>query len=203
MELRGNLRDFSLPDIIQLVGFGRKTGVLRVDYGDGAALYFDRGHVVHAEHDGTVGEDAVYALFAVGAGEFQFHAAEPSPRRTITLDPTNLVMEAARRLDEAHREGPGEGEPGSGDLGDEWLEFASSSRDPQTLKQELRALLRRRFGPEARRLLEAVDRCGDSVEELLALGDRVERYVDVFLDSGAAPAVGREIRALLSPASCS
>ena len=36
MALRGNLRDFSLPDVFQLVTFSRKTGVLRITREGGA-----------------------------------------------------------------------------------------------------------------------------------------------------------------------
>ncbi len=200
MELRGTLKDFSLPDIIQLVAFGQKTGVLRVQWAGGtASLYFDNGDVVHAEYPGRVGEEAVFALFGVEEGEFQFHTGVPSPDRTITMDATNLVMEAARRLDES-RQGAEDGEPGGSTGGN----GAGAPPPPETdrpadrIKDDIRDLLRRRFGRRAKRMIQAVDRCGDSVDDLLDLADRVEKYVRVFLDEARAGPVGHEIRGLVT-----
>lgn len=212
MELRGTLRDFSLADIIQLVAFGQKTGVLRVVWPEGrGAIFFDTGAVVHAEAPGCAGEEAVYRMFRIGDGEFQFHNSdEPAPARTITVDPTNLVMEAARLLDESGRSngGPPE-EPAGGDGAEALGDFSDLSfdlpeeetggePDPAAAKKQIRDLLRRRFGRRAKRMIEAVDRCGDSKEDLLDLADRVEKYVRVFLDEAAAPGVGQEIRRLVT-----
>ncbi len=51
MALRGNLKDFSLPDVFQLVTFSRKTGVLRIVRGDGAegSVWFREGEVFFAQ----------------------------------------------------------------------------------------------------------------------------------------------------------
>jgi len=206
VELRGNLKDFSLPDIIQLVGFGRKTGVLRVNSQRGdAALFFEEGNVIHAEFPGSSGQEAVFALFRVGHGEFRFQGDVSSPARTIEMDPTNLVMEAARLLDEARRDGEDE-EPdwkdGIAPADDEdWFGLEEpASRDPEAVKNDIRELLKERFGRGAKRLLQAVDQCGDSQEDLLELAQRVEKYVHVFLDTSASAAIGREIRDLVSGA---
>lgn len=197
MELRGNLRDFSLPDIIQLVGFGRKTGVLQVD-GDGgcAALYFEEGKVVHAAFGETRGESAVYRLFRVAAGEFRFHSETLPPDRTIAMDPTNLVMEAARLLDEARRDEDAEPVLDLATEGD-WFNPLPEPRAPEDIKRDIRELLSRRFGRGAKRLLQAVDRCGDSPEEMMDLAERVEKYVRVFLDGSASQETGRQIRSLI------
>ncbi len=203
LELRGNLKDFSLPDIIQLVAFGRKTGALRVAYnGGGSALYFETGDVVHAEFPGLSGEKAVYALFRVESGEFSFETGVPTPKRTITMDSTNLVMEAARLLDEANRDGNADlPAPPLPDGGDDWFDLGASTPDPAQVKDEIKKLLNERFGRKARRLLQAVDRCEDSLEALEELVGRIEKYVRVFLDARVAQQVAAEIRALLSGSS--
>lgn len=64
MALRGNLRDFSLPDVFQLVTFSRKTGVLRIARADGAAgsVWFRDGDVFFASsnwHSDPLGERLV------------------------------------------------------------------------------------------------------------------------------------------------
>lgn len=199
MELRGNLKDFGLADIIQLVGFGRKTGALRVDCDQGsAALYFDEGNVVHAEFPGCEGTSAVFTLFRVPAGEFRFQTEVAPPRRTIAMDPTNLVMEAARLLDESRRGNNGEAFDLGDEAGGDWFASPEVMRDPAEIKKQIRDLLQQRFGRGAKRLLQAVEQCGDSDDDLLGLAERVEKYVHVFLDSRASRSVGEAIRALVS-----
>jgi hypothetical protein len=50
VALRGNLRDFGIADVFQLIGQQRKTGVLEFtrDEGEGVQLRFDHGNVVSA-----------------------------------------------------------------------------------------------------------------------------------------------------------
>jgi len=64
MALRGNLRDFSLPDVFQLVTFSRKTGVLRITREGGAqgSVWFRDGDVFFASsnwHKELLGERLV------------------------------------------------------------------------------------------------------------------------------------------------
>ena len=200
MELRGNLRDFGLPDIIQLVAFGRKTGVLRVDSeSGGAALYFHDGSVVHADSPGLEGEPAVFSLFGIPDGEFRFQSDVSAPRRTISMDPTNLVMEAARLLDESRRAEEGDRLAGAGGMEENCVfEEPPPPRDRASVKRDIKELLTRRFGRGAKRLLQAVDQCGDSDEQFLGLAERVEKYVHVFLDNRASRTVADEIRSLVS-----
>ncbi len=50
MALRGNLRDFSLPDVFQLVTLSRKTGVLRIRRSDAeGSVWFRDGEVFFAQ----------------------------------------------------------------------------------------------------------------------------------------------------------
>lgn len=66
MALRGNLRDFSLPDVFQLVTFSKKTGVLRIAREDEAqgSVWFRDGDVFFAAsnwHTEPLGERLVKA----------------------------------------------------------------------------------------------------------------------------------------------
>jgi len=66
MALRGNLKDFSLPDVFQLVTFSRKSGVLRIKRADGAegSVWFREGDVFFAQsnwHAELLGERLVRA----------------------------------------------------------------------------------------------------------------------------------------------
>ena len=101
MAFQGSLSELHLPDIIQLVSVSGKTGVFRlIDGAHQGDIWLHEGRIVHAEHDDLSGEEAVYALAIWRTGEFRFEAGIPTPRQTIQKSNTNLLMEAARRLDE-------------------------------------------------------------------------------------------------------
>jgi hypothetical protein len=101
MAFQGSLAELHLPDIIQLVSVSGKTGVFRlIDGTHKGDIWLHEGRIVHAEHEDLSGEEAVYALAIWRAGEFRFEAGIAAPRQTITKSNTNLLMEAARRLDE-------------------------------------------------------------------------------------------------------
>jgi len=101
MAFQGSLSELPLPDIIQLVSVGGKSGVFELT--DGAhtgQIFLREGQIVHALFGEQSGEEAVYALAMWNKGEFRFDPGPPTEQRTITKSNTNLLMEAARRLDE-------------------------------------------------------------------------------------------------------
>jgi hypothetical protein len=101
MAFQGSLAELHLPDIIQLVSVSGKTGVFHLsDAAHRGDIWLHEGRIVHAETEDLSGEEAVYALAIWRVGEFRFEAAAAAPRQTIQKSNTNLLMEAARRLDE-------------------------------------------------------------------------------------------------------
>lgn len=101
MAFQGSLAELHLPDIIQLISVSGKTGVFHLT--DGALkgqIFLNEGKIVHAEIDDAAGEEAVYALAIWSQGEFRFDPGIATEIRTISKSNTNLLMEAARRLDE-------------------------------------------------------------------------------------------------------
>jgi hypothetical protein len=101
MAFQGSLAELHLPDIIQLVSVSGKTGVFHLTEGNNrGAIWLLDGRIVHSQLGDLEGEEAVYALAIWRRGEFRFEAGQPAPRQTIQKTNTNLLMEAARRLDE-------------------------------------------------------------------------------------------------------
>jgi hypothetical protein len=101
MVFQGSLAELHLPDIIQLVSVSGKTGVFHLsDSGHRGLIYLQEGRIVHAELEDAVGEEAVYALAIWSKGDFRFDVGVGTEHHTITKSNTNLLMEAARRLDE-------------------------------------------------------------------------------------------------------
>ena len=64
------------------------------------SIYLKDGNIVHAELDEIKGEEAVYELAIWNDGEFNFEPDVEPDVKTISKSNTNLLMEAARRLDE-------------------------------------------------------------------------------------------------------
>jgi hypothetical protein len=101
MAFQGSLAELHLPDIIQLISVSGKTGVFHlVDGHLKGEIFLHEGRIVHAQLDEVSGEEAVYALAIWNQGEFKFEPGTPSEIKTISKSNTNLLMEAARRLDE-------------------------------------------------------------------------------------------------------
>jgi hypothetical protein len=101
MAFQGTLAELHLPDIIQLISVSGKTGVFHLTNGALAGeIYLNDGKIVHAQLDEVSGEEAVYALAIWSQGDFRFDPGVAIELRTITKSNTNLLMEAARRLDE-------------------------------------------------------------------------------------------------------
>jgi hypothetical protein len=101
MAFQGSLAELHLPDIIQLISVSGKTGVFHLADGSlKGQIYLHEGKIVHAVLEDVTGEEAVYALAIWSQGDFKFEPGIATEERTITKSNTNLLMEAARRLDE-------------------------------------------------------------------------------------------------------
>ncbi len=101
MAFQGSLRELPLPDIIQLVAVSGKTGVFVLRNGaQTGKIYLEKGQIVHADVVGMVGEQAVYELARWLQGDFVFTPGAEAEARTVDKSNTNLLMEAARQIDE-------------------------------------------------------------------------------------------------------
>lgn len=101
MAFQGSLKELPLPDIIQLVSVSGKTGKFTLTRdGEKGFIFLKNGQMIHAEVADMAGEEAIYALAIWNQGDFQFTPAEEPQKQTISKSNTNLLMEAARRLDE-------------------------------------------------------------------------------------------------------
>lgn len=103
MAFQGSLKELPLPDIIQLVAVSRKSGVFSIEGTDShGSIFLRQGQIVHAEVGDLRGEEAVYELSIWPEGRFEFEPDEEAVPEIPTIDKsnTNLLMEAARRMDE-------------------------------------------------------------------------------------------------------
>ena len=101
MSLQGSLKHLQLADVIQLISVSGKTGMFHLKKDEHVGqIYLKDGNIVHAELDEIKGEEAVYELAIWNDGEFNFEPDVEPKVKTVSKSNTNLLMEAARRLDE-------------------------------------------------------------------------------------------------------
>ena len=105
MAIKGSLKEASLPDVLQLLSMGRKTGCLGLSFHDSfGSIYFDNGRICHAAivNRPLDTENSVYTLFTWTSGTFNFEAnVEPEEgAERVSVDPQSLLLEGARRVDE-------------------------------------------------------------------------------------------------------
>jgi len=100
----GSLQEMSLPDMVQVLWHGRKTGSLKIRAGaHSGEIHFVGGAVYNALWDQQRGEDAFYAMLGLTAGEFVLDPNFEAPSQVIQDSPEALLLEGMRRLDESGR----------------------------------------------------------------------------------------------------
>lgn len=97
----GSLKEMALPDVVQVLSNGRKTGRLQVVTGSRRGeILFHEGQVFGASFGGEIGEEALYAMLGLREGTFSLDPSVVPTERTIHTSAEGLLLEGMRRLDE-------------------------------------------------------------------------------------------------------
>lgn len=105
MPLQGDLSEFGLADIIQLVDLSKQTGAvhivaeLRGKEIEGW-IYFRNGQVISARLGRLSAREALFTLFTLPAGAFVFEEGVDLPPRELNASNEKLIIEGIRRADE-------------------------------------------------------------------------------------------------------
>ena len=100
----GSLSEMALPDLVQILWHGRKSGNLRLRRnGESGELHFADGNVVNAMWARLRGEEAFYAMLALADGDFTLDPDYKPQAVMIHASPEALLLEGMRRLDEGQR----------------------------------------------------------------------------------------------------
>jgi response regulator RpfG family c-di-GMP phosphodiesterase len=100
----GSLREMGLPDMVQVLFHGRKSGNLRIRAREGSGeIHFVDGNVVNAMWGEQLGEDAFFAMLRLEDGEFALDPAFKPTGRVIHQSSEALLLEGMRRMDEGVR----------------------------------------------------------------------------------------------------
>jgi response regulator RpfG family c-di-GMP phosphodiesterase len=98
----GSLAEMSLPDLVQILWHGRKSGALRLRRGtESGEVHFAEGMVVNAMWGKLRGEEAFYGMLRISDGEFAFDPNYKAEEVLIQASPESLLLEGMRRLDES------------------------------------------------------------------------------------------------------
>ncbi len=100
----GSLLEMGLPDMVQVLWHGRKTGSLKIRSGGSSGeIHFVDGSIYNALFSNLRGEEAFYAMLALVDGDFTLDPNVRAPQQVIQASPEALLLEGMRRLDEAAR----------------------------------------------------------------------------------------------------
>jgi hypothetical protein len=104
LALQGNLEDFDLTDVLQLIHLGKKDGALEIETeGDRGEIYFERGKVLYAKTKHKMGEDSIHQILRWSKGKFSFSPEKTAPERKMDIPIQNLILDAAKQIDEWKR----------------------------------------------------------------------------------------------------
>jgi response regulator RpfG family c-di-GMP phosphodiesterase len=100
----GALSEMGLPEIVQILWHGRKTGRMKVrSGGESGEIHFVNGAIFNALWGSLRGEEAFYGMLRLAEGEFALEPTFVAPQQLIQASPEALLLEGMRRLDESAR----------------------------------------------------------------------------------------------------
>jgi len=98
----GSLQEMGLPEMVQVLWYGRKTGSLKIRSGaNSGEIHFVGGLIFNALWATLRGEEAFFAMLGLAEGEFSLDPNFTAPQQVIQDSPEALLLEGMRRLDEA------------------------------------------------------------------------------------------------------
>jgi DNA-binding Lrp family transcriptional regulator len=105
MALAGELSEFPLTDIIQLVDLSKKTGGVHIKGRRGQHqlegwIFFRDGKIIAAQLGTLAPLEAAYTFFTVTSGPFQFHERAQPDAQTITQSNEVIIMEGIMRQEQ-------------------------------------------------------------------------------------------------------
>ena len=202
MELKGSIRNFPLPDVIQFIGSARRTGLLLVTLaGARASIFFEEGTIVHADYRDLVGQAVINHLFLEQEGSFQFLADATTDERNFVCEWMGAIMEAARVTDESAKS-DGDEFDGLDDLEGGGATVATKAPprpvwDATPVKARMRAALRESFGRRAGKIEQELEKCPATKLGLLDFCTKAEKFIYVFIDTARARPVAERLRTIV------
>jgi len=100
-DVRGNLQQIGILDLLQLLSMNRRSGALSITTQAGAGeVRLADGEIVDAVYRRLEGEKALYRLLGENEGVFSFASGAGQSLRRIVLPTRTLLLEGIRHVDE-------------------------------------------------------------------------------------------------------
>jgi hypothetical protein len=100
-DVRGNLQQIGILDLLQLLSMNRRSGSLSITTQAGAGeVRLADGEIVDAVYRRLEGEKALYRLLGETEGVFSFASGAAQSLRRIVLPTRTLLLEGMRQIDE-------------------------------------------------------------------------------------------------------
>jgi putative nucleotidyltransferase with HDIG domain len=100
----GSLTEMALPDVVQILFHGRKSGKLSVSAeGKRGEIQFCDGMIYEASFGEHRHEEAFYAMLKLRDGDFELDPNFRPTEQVIQVSPESLLLEGMRRFDESAR----------------------------------------------------------------------------------------------------
>lgn len=100
----GDISVLPVPELLQFINISGKDGVLVITDASGkprAVIHYQQSAILHANCNGIVGREAVFAAIAFSSGRFEFFTGTALHlERTVDDNVQNLILEGLRRMDE-------------------------------------------------------------------------------------------------------
>jgi len=97
----GSLKEFSLPDLLQILEYSLKTALVTVRNGDKeGSIYMEDGRIRFITQNGLAGEDALLEMFQWVDGTFSLEHGVITGMTNIHVDSAQLILQTFSRLDE-------------------------------------------------------------------------------------------------------
>jgi response regulator RpfG family c-di-GMP phosphodiesterase len=102
--LTGNIEDFSLADLFQILNLGRKTAMVEVSgKKHKGTVFVDSGNIVHASMDELSGKEAFFEMMGWETGTFRIIHSLKTDEVNIKMDTMHLLLETLSLFDEKSR----------------------------------------------------------------------------------------------------
>jgi len=96
----GDLQDLSIVELVQMLNFNKKSGVLTITNDGQGFVYINQGNLWAVRKGDLNGEEAFYEIVKLKQGAFSFEVSDVTVEQNIHNSTMNVLMEACRVTDE-------------------------------------------------------------------------------------------------------
>lgn len=101
----GSLKEMSIPDLVQILSHGQKTGLLKLGFPNNTQgeIHFVRGDIYNAMYENARGDEAFFSMLKFRDGNFSLDPKFEAGSKMINMTAEMLLLEGMRRMDEENR----------------------------------------------------------------------------------------------------